>query len=360
MRRAVGISLLTLVPGRRRRARRRTLRELCRALARVGELEYRGLRADASRQTRPTGCRVARSCASTAPARRCPGGSRAMARAAAVPGRIRRQLRPRGARRDPLPAQRDAAARVDRAARGDDDARPPARVLSRSSSRAGSCAYRRVGSTAGRCAQPRIVIAISEHARETLIERLRRSSPTACARSTSASTTTRFTPDERPREPFLLYPANALAAQEPRAAVRGGRARCGASDRELRLVLTGDGHDGQLAGRRRVRAVACRRTSSSSSTAAPSALVFPSLYEGFGQPVARGAGVRVPGGVLRPAARSARSPATRPGTSTRSTPSRSRRRRSRRSLAAGRPAPSARRRSPGTSARASTTRCTAS
>ena len=74
----------------------------------------------------------------------------------------------------------------------------------------------------------------------------------------------------------------AVAAQEPRAALRGVRAAA-AERPELRLVLTGGGIP-RRAGRRRACAarVSCDELVGALQRA--SALVFPSLYEGFGLP----------------------------------------------------------------------------
>jgi len=128
----------------------------------------------------------------------------------------------------------------------------------------------------------RIVIAISEHARETLIER-HGLAPERVRAIHLGLDHERFRPDGRPREPFLLYPANPWPHKnherliEAFALVRSQRP-------ELRLVLTGSGHDpapapegvetpGRVTDDELVdlyRSAAC--------------LVFPSLYEGFGLP----------------------------------------------------------------------------
>jgi glycosyltransferase involved in cell wall biosynthesis len=93
----------------------------------------------------------------------------------------------------------------------------------------------------------------------------------------------RFTPADRQREPFLLYPANRWPHKNHErlfAALRLIRAERPA----LRLVLTGAGHEGRPA----PEGVEVRGRVSGDAlvelyrTAA--AVVFPSLYEGFGMP----------------------------------------------------------------------------
>jgi glycosyltransferase involved in cell wall biosynthesis len=128
----------------------------------------------------------------------------------------------------------------------------------------------------------RIVITISEHAREALIERLHLE-PGRVRAIHLAVDHDRFTPDGRAREPFLLYPANAwkhknherlLAAY---AEVRRERP-------ELGLVLTGVGHD-RLSlpdGAESRGHVSLDELVELYRSAA--ALVYPSLYEGFGIP----------------------------------------------------------------------------
>jgi glycosyltransferase involved in cell wall biosynthesis len=93
----------------------------------------------------------------------------------------------------------------------------------------------------------------------------------------------RFSPGGGEREPFLLYPArpwphkNHARLYEAFALVR--RERPG-----LRLVLTGGGHDAPVpAGVELAGQVSLDELVSLYRRA--SALVFPSLYEGFGQPV---------------------------------------------------------------------------
>src|SRR5205085_12034152 len=128
----------------------------------------------------------------------------------------------------------------------------------------------------------RIGITISEHARDALVERLGLA-PGRVRAIHLAVDHERFAPADRVREPFLLYPANRWPHKnharlfEALRLVRRERP-------ELRLVLTGSGHEGKPAPegvdvRGRVapeELVELYRTAS--------ALVFPSLYEGFGQP----------------------------------------------------------------------------
>jgi glycosyltransferase involved in cell wall biosynthesis len=136
-------------------------------------------------------------------------------------------------------------------------------------------AYRRYlyGASARRSA---IVIAISEHARQTLIERLGLE-PERVRTIHLGVDLERFAPGDEQREPFLLYPANRWKHKNHETLFRAL-----ALLPEYKLVLTGyegavpDGVD--LRGRVSPDELASlyRRAS---------ALVFPSLYEGFGQPV---------------------------------------------------------------------------
>jgi glycosyltransferase involved in cell wall biosynthesis len=94
---------------------------------------------------------------------------------------------------------------------------------------------------------------------------------------------TRFTPGSAPREQFLLYPArrwphkNHAKLFEAFAILRRKRP-------ELRLVLTGGGSGGEAPEGVEVRGhVSLDELVSLYRSAA--AVVFPSLYEGFGQPV---------------------------------------------------------------------------
>jgi glycosyltransferase involved in cell wall biosynthesis len=128
----------------------------------------------------------------------------------------------------------------------------------------------------------RIVIAVSETVKRSLVERygIEHDRIRVVLHGVDHD---RFHPGIEPRQPFLLYPAHRwpnknhdrlLAAF---AIVRRRRP-------ELRLVLTGNGHpDGIAPAGVEVRGYVCdEELVSLYRTAA--ALVFPSLYEGFGQP----------------------------------------------------------------------------
>jgi glycosyltransferase involved in cell wall biosynthesis len=272
----IGLSLLTLNPD----AAGGTLtyvRELARALARVGELEYRvyvpSIAADAGDSLPTTVVRAYH--ASRSPAGRFAG----LAAAALSPRRLRRALRA---------AELDAIhfpigvmlPRLDS---------PPAaatihdlqhEVFPEFFSR-GQRAYRRrvYGWTVRKS---RLVIADSEHGRETLIERLGLD-PARVRAIHLAVDHERFTPGDRPREPFLLYPANNWPHKNHERLFQAFE-QARREHPELRLVLTGAGHERLplptgVESRRHVTTdelVELYRNAS--------ALVYPSLYEGFGIP----------------------------------------------------------------------------
>jgi glycosyltransferase involved in cell wall biosynthesis len=272
----VGLSLLTLVPGLVGGSETYA-RELCRALARVGELEYAVFT--------PTLAPAAGDGLSTTvvPEYRArttmAGRIAAMSLATALPARIRRRFDGAGlgALHFPLSVMIPPVDTPPTAATVHDLQHElyPA-FFSRA-----ELAYRRAvyGWTVRRS---RLLIAISEHARSTLLERY--GLPPDRVRTIHLGIDhARFTPDSRKREPFLLYPANRWPHKnhdrlfDAFALVRRERP-------ELRVVLTGQGHD-------RVRlpeAVEARGHVSADElvdlyrTAA--CLVFPSLYEGFGLP----------------------------------------------------------------------------
>ena len=272
----VGISLLTLVPGVVGGSETYA-RELARALARVGQLEYRAfvprIAADAADGLPAT-------TVTAYPARRSmPGRLAAMTRAALAPGAIRRQLEldTLDAIHFPLTVM---LPRVDR---------PPAaasildvqhELHPEFFSRA-ERAYRRLayGWTVRRSA---MVIAISEHVKETLVDRLD-AAPERVRVIYLGIDHERFRPGPEEREPFLLYPANRWPHKNHDRLVEAF-ASIRREQPELRLVLTGAGHEGRelpdgVEAPGRVDQEELARLYRTAS-----ALIFPSLYEGFGQP----------------------------------------------------------------------------
>ena len=264
--------MLTLVPGVVGGSETYA-RELVRALERVGEHEYRvfvpSIVDDVEGQ-RVRSYRAARS---------MPGRMRAMAEAAVRPGPIRRELRldELDAIHFPLTVMLPRVTEL------------PAAVslldvqhlfypefFSRAERLYRRFAYGRSLHDA------RTVIAISRHVKESLVERMDLD-PDRVEVIHLGLDHELFRPGDEPREPFLLYPANPWPHKNHerlfQALTRLRRERS-----ELRLVLTGTGLERlsppagvEVRGRvpREQLASLYRRAS---------ALVFPSLYEGFGQP----------------------------------------------------------------------------
>jgi glycosyltransferase involved in cell wall biosynthesis len=285
----VGISLLTLVPGISGGSETYA-RELCRALARVGTLEYRAFvpaiapdAADGLAAEVVTGYRASRS---------MPGRIAAMALAAARPGPLRRALRlesldavhfPLSVMLPPVDGPPAATTVLDLQHEEHPEFFGRAEL-----------AYRKAvyGWTIRRS---RIVITISEHARRTLIER--HGLPPERVRAIHlAVDPERFglsgCQPLSQEAPYLLYPArpwrhkNHARLYEAFALLRRERP-------ELRLVLTGEGDYGALpAGVEARGRVSADELVSLYRGAA--AVVFPSLYEGFGMPVVEGMAAGAP------------------------------------------------------------------
>jgi glycosyltransferase involved in cell wall biosynthesis len=271
----VGISLLTLVPGVVGGSETYA-RELTRALARVGELEYTSfvpaIAPDAADGLPSRIVPEYRASTSTA------GRIAAMSGALVAPGRLRQALRADtlDAIHFPLSVMIPPLDRPPAAATVHDLQHE---LYPQFFSRA-ERAYRRL--VYGRTVTAsEIVIAISEHARQTLVGRYGLD-PHRVVVIPLGVDHGRLSPGDEAREPFLLYPANAWPHKnhtrlfETFTVVRRSRP-------ELRLVLTGTGHPAALPdgveSRGRVpddELVRLYRTAS--------ALVFPSLYEGFGLP----------------------------------------------------------------------------
>ena len=273
----VGISLLTLVPGVVGGSET-YVRALTRALARVGELEYEAfvppLAPDAA-DGLPV--RVIREYGAHSSTR---SRASAMARAWARPGRLRRvlHLESLDAIHFPLSVMIPPPGSGTPSAVTVHDLQHE--LYPQFFSRA-ELVYRRILYRQS-VRSSRIVITISEHARETLLDRYELA-PDRVVAIPLGIDHDRLRPGEEPREPFLLYPANPWQHKnharlyEAFALLRRDRP-------ELRLVLTGTGHDPAalpdgVESRGRVpddELVRLYRTAW--------ALVFPSLYEGFGLP----------------------------------------------------------------------------
>jgi glycosyltransferase involved in cell wall biosynthesis len=272
----VGISLLTLVPGISGGSETYA-RELCRALARVGELRYRvfvpEIAPDAS-DGLPWSM-VGRYRAS----RTMPGRIAAMSLAALRPQTLRRELEldRLDAIHFPLSVMLPSV----------EDRPTVTSVLDLQHEEhpeffgRAELAYRKIiyGRTIRRS---KMVITISEYARQTLIDR-HRLAPDRVRAIHLAVDHDVFTPGSCPRGECLLYPArpwphkNHTRLFEAFAQLRADRP-------SLRLVLTGEGDFGTLPEGVEARGRVSRDELVELYRRA-AVLVFPSLYEGFGMPI---------------------------------------------------------------------------
>jgi glycosyltransferase involved in cell wall biosynthesis len=273
----VGISLLTLVPGISGGSETYA-RELCRALARVGELRYRvfvpEIAPDAS-DGLPWSA-VGRYRAS----RTMPGRIAAMSLATLRPQALRRELE----------LDRLDVIHFPLSVMLPSIERPPAvtTVLDLQHEEypeffgRAELAYRKVvyGSTIRRS---QMVITISEHARQALIERHRLAQDRVRAIHLAVDHDV-FTPSDKvSRGHYLLYPARPWPHKN-HARLFAAFAQLRAERPELRLVLTGEGDFGTLPDGVEARG-RVRRDDLVDLYRRAAALVFPSLYEGFGMPV---------------------------------------------------------------------------
>jgi glycosyltransferase involved in cell wall biosynthesis len=273
----IGISLLTLVPGLSGGSETYA-RELCRALARGGSLSYRvfvpTIAIDAA-DGLPSSV-VSRYRASRA----MPGRIAAMSLAALHPKPLLREMEsdaleavhfPLSVMLPPVPSTPTATTVVDL----------QHEELPEFFGRA-ELAYRKAvyGRTIRRS---RIVIAISEHSRATLIERFGLA-PERVRAIPLAVDHDAFRPgDAVPRGEYLLYPARPWPHKNhARLFEAFGRLRTHRAN--LRLVLTGEGEYGALPPGMEARGRVSRNELARLYQGA-AALVFPSLYEGFGMPV---------------------------------------------------------------------------
>ena len=268
----LAIALLTLVPGELGGSESST-RELLRALARVGTLDYRVFLppvAPEAAEGLPT---------EVVPeyrrARSIPERLTAMGLAAARPGPIRAHLEGADAVHYPLTIRIPPVSAPSAITLHDVQHLDLPHLFSRGERAFRSLAYHRSARSA------RLVIVPSAFVRDRAVELL----------SLDASRIRvvhhgidheRFSPGGEPREAFLLYPArpwhhkNHARLYEAFARVRRDRP-------ELRLVLTGGGHRHEFPDGVEARGnVSLDELVSLYRRAA--AVVFPSLYEGFGLP----------------------------------------------------------------------------
>jgi glycosyltransferase involved in cell wall biosynthesis len=273
----VALSLLTLVPGISGGSETYAY-ELSSALAREGTLNYVAYVPSIA----PQGADGLRSEVVTAyPASRTIGGRVAgMARVTLAPGKVRRAI----LSADPAVVHFPLSAmlpRIDHPAAVATVHDLQHEIFPQFFPRA-EVAYRRLvyGWTIRKSAR---VITVSDHARTTLIERYKLD-PSRVVRIYNAVDHQRFRPATQRREPFLLYPANRWRHKNHDALFRAF-AILRRTLPDLRLVLTGLGHEGKPCpeGVTLLGHVAVERLIQLYQTAA--AVVFPSLYEGFGLPV---------------------------------------------------------------------------
>jgi glycosyltransferase involved in cell wall biosynthesis len=268
----IGVSLLTLVPGEVGGSET-YVRELLRALGRVGEHEYRVVVPPVARDAGeglPTEVASEYRAARTVPARLA-----AMAAATARPGVLRRRLAQASVVHYPLTLRIPRVDRPSVVTLHDVQHLDLPAMFSRAER-----AFRRLAWHPSILKADRVIV-ISEFVRERAIEKLGVASDRIRVVHSGVDHAT-FVPGDRPREDFILYPARAWPHKnharlfEAFAVVRRERP-------SLRLVLTGGGDVGTLPAGVEARGhVATAELAALYASAA--ALVFPSLYEGFGQP----------------------------------------------------------------------------
>ncbi|HZS23508.1 MAG TPA: glycosyltransferase family 1 protein [Gaiellaceae bacterium] len=268
----VGIALLTLVPGELGGSETAT-RGLLRGLARVGTLDYRTfvppVAADAG-EGLPTEVVAEYRRAHTIPERLL-----AMTLAAARPGRLRRRLAGVDVVHYPLTIALPPASVPSVVTLYDVQHLDLPRMFPRAERLFRGLAYDRSARAAAR------VVVSSDFVRRRAIERLGLDSDRIRVIPFGIDHQ-RFRPDDEHREPFLLYPARPWPHKNHERLFHAfGLLRRVRPD--LRLVLTGGGHTGQPP-----RGVEVHGQVSGDELVSlyrrASALVFPSLYEGFGQP----------------------------------------------------------------------------
>jgi glycosyltransferase involved in cell wall biosynthesis len=268
----LGIALLTLVPGELGGSES-AARELLRALARGGTLPYRVYLppvAPDSAEGLPSTVVEEYRRAQSIPARLA-----AMSLAAARPGPLAKRLAGADAVHYPLTIRIPPVAVPGAITLHDVQHLDLPQLFSRGERAFRSLAYHRSARSA------RVVIVPSAFVRDRAVELLGLA-PAKIRVIHHGIDHERFSPDDCSREPFLLYPArpwphkNHARLYEAFALLRHERP-------ELRLILTGGGHAGETPdGVEALGNVSLEGLVSLYRRA--SALVFPSLYEGFGLP----------------------------------------------------------------------------
>jgi glycosyltransferase involved in cell wall biosynthesis len=269
----IAIPLLTLVPGVVGGSETYA-RELTRALAATGELDYRVLAPSiAPNIGGGLPVSVVPEYAAAATTR---GRVTAMARATARPGPLRRHLVGADAVHFPLTVPLPRASLPTAVTLHDTQHVDLPHLFSRSERAFRRLAYDGAARRADR------VIVVSEFVRERAIERLGLDERRVVAIHSGVDHE-RFRPGVEPREPLLLYPARPWPHKN-HDRLFAAFASLRRAQPELRLVLTGDGH----AGTHVPDGVEARGTVSLEELASlyrrAACLVFPSLYEGFGLP----------------------------------------------------------------------------
>jgi glycosyltransferase involved in cell wall biosynthesis len=270
----VGIGLLTLIPGISGGSETYA-RELCRALARVGAHEYEALvstlapeAADGLGTVVAAGYRASTS---------VPGRLLAMAGAAVRPGRLREQLERADVVHYPLTVPVPPVGRPTVLTLLDVQHLDLPALFPRGERLFRRLAYDRAAAAAAH------VVVISEWVRGRVVDRLGLD-PGRVHAIHLAVDHGRFAPDPTvEREPFLYYPARPWPHKN-HARLYEALGRIRAARPALRLVLTGAGQDraGLPDGVDALGDVPLAERVSLYRRAA--ALVFPSLYEGFGLP----------------------------------------------------------------------------
>lgn len=273
----IGLSLLTLVPGASGAGSERYARDLCRGLARWGSRDYvallPGIAPDAGGGLR------ARVIEAYPGARTLPGRALAMARAIARPRPVVREMLAGGvgALHFPLVGMIPDSPGIPSAVSIPDvqhEVHPE--FFSRPERAYRSWMYARTANAA------RIVVTMSAFSADSLVRHLGVQAAKIRVIPHGVDPE-RFHPGSSPREPFLLYPAN-FWPHKNHARLFEAFARVRERRRDLTLVLTGAGH----AGRALPDGVVSRGLVSDAELVklyqTASALVFPSLWEGFGLP----------------------------------------------------------------------------